>query len=109
MVVVISGNEEKLKKMQKEDAKIVKGRFYCYDPKGGNVKFSYRKYKGEPIRTYVMYDGKDYEIPVGVAKHINNCGWDVHQHALDRDGNPSREVGKRVRRFSFQSLEFIDG
>lgn len=107
MVTVLADKKEQLEKMKKEDSRIVKGRFFCHEPKGGNVKFSYRKYKGDPIKSYTLFDGKDYELPVGVAKHINNCGWNVHAHCVDANGNPSVNVGSRVRRFSFQSMDFL--
>lgn len=107
MVTILADNKEKLEKLKKEDSKMVRGRFFCHEPKGGNVKFSYRKYKGDPIRTYILYDGQDYELPVGVVKHINSCGWNIHAHAVDGQGRPSVNVGKRVRRFSFQGLDFI--
>lgn len=107
MTNVVKAPSEKLLKMKEEDAKIIKGRFVCHEPKGGSVKFSYRKYKGEPVKTYYFEDGKNYDIPIGVAKHINNCGWDVHSHLLDAQGNPYVGVGKRELRFAFQSLDFV--
>jgi len=106
MTATVSNKNENLKKLHDEDSKIVKGRFICHEPKGGSVKFSFRKYKEDPVKTYTLFDGKEYELPLAVVKHLNNCGWDVHSHLLDKDGNPYIGTGKRELRFTFQSVEF---
>jgi len=107
MAAVIASRSEKYKKALEEDKRMVKGRFSCHQPEGGSVKFSYRKYKEIPKVDYSLVDGEEYELPVMVVKHLNNCGWDVHSHILDKDGNPTIATGKRIRRFTFQSLDFI--
>jgi hypothetical protein len=100
---------EQLKKMKEQDHRMVKGIFRCMEPPGGSVTFSYKKYAGDPVEKYTMADGKVYTVPLMVAKHINNhCTYDIHQHTLDLDGNPRVDVGKRVKRFSFESLDFMD-
>jgi len=104
---IIRGSSEKLKKMREADAKIVKGIFYCMEPKGGDVTFSYRKYIEDPVVKYTLKDGMQYDLPIGVVKHLNNCGWDIHANILDKDGNPIVGVGKRERRFTFQGTEFM--
>ncbi len=44
-----------------------------------------------------------------VAKNLNqNCWYPRHTHVLDANGHPSIEVGKKVNRCSFESLEFQD-
>lgn len=107
MVQIISGSKEKYEKMLKEDSKMVKGRFFCHEPKGGSITFPFKKYKEIPRVDYTFEDGKDYEIPLMVAKHINNCGWEVHKHTLDENGVPVVNIGKIVKRFAFQSLDFF--
>lgn len=93
---------------QKElDLEKVRGKFLCLEPKGGEVTFSKRKYKEEKVTTYTLQDGKEYTIPRYVAQDLNNTGWDVNSHILDKDGNPTTAVGKKEHRFSFQSLDFI--
>jgi hypothetical protein len=102
-------SNEELTKEKKEDHKIVKGIFRCYEPQGGSMTFSFRKYKGDDVLKYTLVDGEIYEIPLMVAKHLNqNCWWPKHSHVLDSSGNPSIEVGKKVQRCSFESLEFQD-
>ncbi len=107
MTIEVKDTKEKLKKLHKEDSRIVKGSFICHEPKGGSVTFSYRKYRQDPVKKYTLKDGETYELPVGVAKHVNDCGWDVHSNILDSEGNPTVVKGKRERRFTFQSIDFL--
>lgn len=92
----------------KEESKMVKGIFRCHEPRGGSVTFSFKKYKWDPVKTYTMIDGREYEVPLAVARHLNqNCNYPVHQHILDARGNPVLDVnGKKVSRMNFESLEF---
>lgn len=98
-----------VKKSEKElDNSMVKGRFRCFEPVGGGVKLSYRKHKGEPIRTYEFRDGEVYTIPLGLAKHLReNCMYYEHSHLIDTNGNPMvNRMGRRVDRMTFEPLEF---
>lgn len=93
----------------KEESKMVKGIFHCHEPKGGCVTFSFRKYKWDPVRTYTMYDGEEYEVPLAVARHLNNnCTYYEHTHILDANGQPSVDRrGKKVSRMNFESKDFF--
>ena len=100
---------EEMRKMREKDHKIVKGIFRCYEPRGGGMTFSFKKYKGDEVLKYTMVDGDIYEIPLMVAKHLNqNCYYPKHTHVLDENGKPSVQVGTKVQRCSFESLEFQD-
>lgn len=102
-------SDEEMRKMRERDNKTVKGIFRCYEPRGGSMTFSFKKYKGDDVLKYTMVDGDIYTIPLMVAKHLNqNCHYPRHSHVLDANGNPSVEVGKKVQRCSFESLEFQD-
>lgn len=91
------------------DRQKVKGIFRFHEVPGGVMKFPFRKWKGDPIENYTMVDGEIYEVPLGVAKHLNkNCWYPVHEYAVDENDKPSVKVGKKVNRCSFQSLEFVD-
>jgi len=99
--------DEEMRKMRQKDHKMVKGIFRCYEPRGGSMTFSFKKYKGDEVLKYTMVDGEIYDIPLMVAKHLNQqCYYPKHAHVLDADGKPSVEVGKKVQRCSFESLEF---
>lgn len=102
-------SEEEMRKMKSQDHKMVKGIFRCYEPIGGSMTFSFKKYKGDEVLKYTLKDGDIYDVPLMVAKHLNqNCWWPKHSHVLDANGNPSVEIGKKVQRCSFESLEFQD-
>lgn len=100
---------EKLENMRARDAEMVKGIFKFYEVPGGKLTFFYKAYKPDPIERYEMNDGEVYTIPLGVAKHLNrNCWYPVHEHEIDEHGKASTRIGKKVQRFYFQSLEFVD-
>lgn len=93
---------------QKKDAEMVKGVFKDYEVPGGNLSFSYRKYKGEDITRYDMIDGHVYTIPRGVAKHLNSSCWYPEYDHIKGEGSTNYAIKKKVHRFGFQSLEFMD-
>jgi hypothetical protein len=101
--------DPKLKKLRDKSREKVKGIFRFHEVPGGEVTFVYKEFKGEPVEKYTMRDGQIYEVPLGVAKHLNRNGWyPRHAYLMDRDGNPSVQIGEKVRRFSFQSLDFVE-
>ncbi len=98
-----------------KDREKVKGIFRNFETRGGSIKFPFRGYKGDPIEWYELTDGKTYEIPLGVAKHLNkNCWVPEYQHLGDDTfrgairGTGKMSVLSKKKRFGFQSLEFID-
>lgn len=100
---------DEMKKMQIKDNKRVKGIFRCFEPRGGSCRFSFKKYKGDPIMKFDLKDGEVYELPLMVARHLNqNCWYPRHTHVLDANGQPSVDAGRKVHRYSFESLEFQD-
>ena len=95
--------------MREKDNRMVRGIFKNFETPGGELRFVFRKYKGEPIKKYVLLDNQVYTIPLGVAKHLNNdCNYPVHKYATDETGVPTMRIGSRFHRFGFQSLEFMD-
>lgn len=96
--------------MQRErDRVMVRGKFMFHEVPGGNMGFVFRKYKGDPLEKYDMNDGEIYTIPLGVAKHLNsNCSYPSYSYKNDDQGRPVMSMSERVRRCSFQSLEFFD-
>lgn len=97
-----------LEKMRVDANQPVRGVFRCHEPRGGSVTFAWREYKGDPIRRWTLKDGLEYQIPKGLAKHINkNCYYAVHTNILDKNGNPMKDLeGNKVSRMNFESLEF---
>lgn len=91
-----------------KDREKVRGLFKFYEVPGGTLSFVYKAYKGDKAEKYTMEDNKVYEVPLGVAKHLNKNGWyPVHQHQRTENGTAVR-VGQKVHRFGFQSLDFVD-
>lgn len=87
----------------------VKGIFRFHEVPGGVMSFVFKEFKEDPVEKYTMRDGEIYEVPLGVARHLNkNCAYPEHANALDEAGAPIQIIGKMVRRCSFQSLEFVD-
>lgn len=98
-----------LRYLRDKDREIVKGIFRFHEVPGGGMSFVLKVYKDDPVERYDMIDGQVYSVPLGVAKHLNRNGWyPVHAYAQDESGKTSMKIGQKVRRFSFQSLEFVD-
>lgn len=124
--------KERIKKIQEEETKTVKGRFRCFETPGGSLRVQIKKYKDVPMFDMTMMDNEIYEVPLYVARHlngvdhlakdingkINSCAYPVHSHimigekwspsTLDEIGNPVPQfaVSKWVRRYGFESLQF---
>lgn len=112
-IAALAKKKEKLKatiKYQRDkDRQKVRGKFVFHEVPGGTMSFSFRKYKEDPLETFTLVDGMVYEIPLGVAKHLNqNLSYPVHQHYSTENGGSMIKVGQQIRRASFQSLEFMD-
>jgi hypothetical protein len=72
--------KERLQEFMKEEMKLVKGVFKCFESPGGSVKVIVKKYPGTQPFEKSMLDGETYEIPLYVARHLN--GTDVTAGAL---------------------------
>jgi len=86
----------------------VKGMFKFYEVPGGTLSFVFKEFKGDQIEKYTMVDGQVYEVPLGVAKHLNKNGWYPVHHYKQDDAGTHMRVGEKVHRFGFQSLDFVD-
>jgi len=97
-----------IEQARKEDSKLVKGVFKNLECPGGDLEFAYCAYKGEPIRVYRFEDGNTYEIPYGVAKHINRqCKYKRSKYLVDKDGNRILGADKPIERYQFVSTDFM--
>lgn len=98
-----------LRYQRDKDREMVKGIFKFYEVEGGGMSFVYKAYKEDPVERFDFVDGQVYTIPLGVAKHLNRNGWyPVHQFLQDDAGKTTQKIGHKVRRFGFNSLEFVD-
>lgn len=96
-----------------EEQKMVRGIFRFHEVPGGQMDFVFRKYKGQPLEKYSMKDGEVYEVPLGVARHLNtNCWYPVYGHNDKAQANIAdnalMSIKEKVRRCSFQSLDFVE-
>lgn len=98
--------------LRDKDKEMVRGIFRFHEVPGGTLSFAYRGYglKGESIQKIgPLVDGEVYTLPLGVARHLNkNLWYPEHSYAMDERGIPQYKVGRKIRRASFQSLEFVD-
>ena len=101
--------KSQLEFQRKKDREMVRGIFRFHEVPGGVMEFCFKKYKGDPLESFKFHDGEVYSIPLGVAKHLNtNCWYPSYTFKNDEAGRPSVSVSEKIRRVSFQSLEFVD-
>lgn len=108
-----------LEEFMKDELRLVKGIFQNFETPGMALPVHVKKYPGH-VFNRVLEDGKEYEIPLYVARHLNGidvtareidgklgtCSYEVHQYIVDKNGIPIVSRQKRKHRFGFQSLEF---
>lgn len=109
---------ESIRFQRDKDREKVKGVFKYYDQPGGLLSFAFRKYKGDPVEEYKLFDGQVYTLPLGVVKHLKRNGWypeyehipgerGVHKAASMADGSGT-QIKSKKHRFGFEVLDFID-
>ncbi len=97
-----------IEKQWKEESKLVTGIFKNIECPGGKAEFPYKKFPQDNIMIYSLEDGKQYDIPLAVAKHINNnCAVPTHKYLVDADGNKIVGTGGKHQRYQFLSKEFM--
>lgn len=82
--------DELVRKMRKEDDKLVAGMFEFLDAQGGWLDFSYRKYPGEPIQMIKLIHGEICDLPMGIVKHLNNTKRKIRRYNLELPVNGGR-------------------
>lgn len=102
-------NELKLRALWEKDREMVRGIFRYHECPGGILSFVFHKYKWDSLVTYHLKDGDIYEIPRSVAKHLNtNCAYPSYKYKSDAHGQPTVSIAEKIRRTSFQSLDYVD-
>ncbi len=111
-----------IKKCKERDAELVTGVFQNLERRGGGIQFNFT-FWGEDFKLYELFDGERYTIPRGVARHLNNgCFFKEYNHlkgefgeqgtrAAVNDGRlkaDKMKITKKVHRFAFTSLDFMD-
>jgi hypothetical protein len=97
----LAEREELVKKMRKEDERMVSGMFEFLDAQGGWLEFAYRKYPGEPIQMIKMIHGEICDLPMGIVRHLNNTKKKVRRYNLEL-----KAEGKKVPR-SYETVSRV--
>lgn len=97
---------EKIKKLQKDGEKLVRGMFEFSDAQGGWLDFSYRFYPGEPIRTVHITHGEIIDVPKDLAKHLNNVYKKVR--LMRENADTGRDIIERTSRTRFIPMDMLD-
>ena len=109
---LLNARERQKQRIEEErirESKLVRGQFRFDEVPGGVMKdVPFRKYPGDPILRKTFVDGEIYEIPLWMAKHLNDCSYPIHAHKQNKDGRPSINIGRKVQRCSFRAVGFID-
>jgi len=106
---LVAKQKRKLDEQCEKDQSMVRGIFRNHETPGAGLKFAFKHYKEIPLKDYDLQDETIYNLPLGVVKHLNNNTWyPQHAHTLDKDGKPAVNISKKVRRFSFSPVDFVD-
>lgn len=88
------------------DQEIVRAKFRFHDRPGSEMRFMYKKHSGK-IESHRFQDGGVYDVPRGVAEHINkNCWQPTHEYIWKEDNSAQQQVTGRVQRAEFQPVGF---
>lgn len=105
------------KYMRDRDREKVKGIFRYHECPGGIMSFVFKAYREDPVERFDLIDGQVYEIPLGVARHLNKNCWypeygfikgESSMSGVNPNAGNMMKITRKVRRCSFSSLEFID-
>lgn len=101
--------EADMRRDWENDSQMVKGIFRYNECPNGSLSFNFLKYKWDESKSYTLKDGEVYELPLMVAKHLNsNCSYPSYNYKNDINGRPVVTLSEKIRRTSFQGLEFVD-
>ncbi len=87
--------KELMDKMRKEHSKMVKGKFEFIDAPGGWLEFNYRIFPEDMLVTYKFTHGEVCEIPMGLARHLNNTLKKVRLGVPNSGTHSGNELGRR--------------
>jgi len=93
--------EDLVKKMRKEDDKVITGMFEFLDAQGGWLEFTHRKYPGEAIQIIKLVHGEICDLPMGIVKHLNNTKKKVRRYSMELPAS-----GQRIPR-SYETISRV--
>jgi len=96
--------EKKIAAMKEDGMTPITGYFRYIERPGDYQEFVFKKFKGQSLDTYKLYDGVFTTIPKCVGEHINKTGkYPVNKRSVDESGKPVEVVDKYMQRFEFIS------
>ena len=96
---------EKIKKLQKDGEKLIRGMFEFIDAQGGWFDFCYRFYPGEPIRTVKINHGEIVEIPMDLAKHLNGIRKKIR--TMRQNADSGKDIVEIISRTRFTPIDML--
>ncbi len=100
-------NLDSIEAMTAETDRMVKGKFKNLEAPGQPGFVAGLFYRGMPYWQKWFDDGEEAEIPLSIARHINeNTKYPVQGYILDSNGNYIKGTGREVSRYEFISTEF---
>lgn len=103
----IKEGKQRWARLMAENAQIVRGRFIFNECPGGEIGVPFQEDSSTPLKTYLLKDKQIYDLPLGVARHLNNnCNYPIYEIRRDERGTSSTGVKEFIHRTSFQPLSF---
>lgn len=114
--------KKELERRKARDAELVVIKFKNLETPGGVLRFSYRRYAGDPFEKYEFFDGEVYQIKRGVRDHIaKGCYSLIYQELPGMSGKFNVQAGalgdhsrammsasKKLYRFQALGLNYMD-
>lgn len=98
-------SKQQIEKLRKEGEKLIRGMFEFVDAQGGWLDFSYRFFPGEPIRTIKINHGEIVDIPILLAKHLNNVYKKVRM--MPENADLGKGSMTRISRTRFTPMDML--
>lgn len=104
--------KEKIEKQKAFDNVMVTGKFINRRSPGNSVKLTYMKYEDDPVKWYVLEDGKVYTIPRGfvdqIREHYHRPNFTQKQGLMDPNQPTSaiHEVDTSQKLYDFVPIGF---
>ena len=101
--------KESLKKLKKEDSKLVKVRYINHLEKSrGRFKQPYCKYAGEAIQQYNLIHDHEYTLPLGLVKDVNAMRMPIREGLQSVDGKDVKGGSPLTRDSEDRIHEFVN-
>jgi len=83
----------KAEKEKKEDARMVKVEYINRTGRHERLDKPYCRYAGDPIQVYHLIPGKQYELPYGMVREVNEMKRPIRSGLMEVDGEKVNKDG----------------